>query len=58
MSVTYNKKSIEDVDVKGKRVFVRADLNVPTDENGVVQRPAHPRVDPDAPVSAGIRARP
>jgi phosphoglycerate kinase len=35
MSVSYHKKSIEDVDVKGKRVFVRADLNVPLSEAGV-----------------------
>ncbi len=30
----YNKKSIEDIDVKGKRVIVRVDFNVPQDENG------------------------
>lgn len=29
-----NKKSIEDIDVKGKRVLVRCDFNVPIDENG------------------------
>lgn len=29
-----NKKTIEDIDVKGKRVFVRCDFNVPLDENG------------------------
>lgn len=28
-----NKKTIEDVDVKGKRVLVRCDFNVPLDEN-------------------------
>lgn len=29
-----NKKTIEDIEVKGKRVFVRCDFNVPLDENG------------------------
>jgi phosphoglycerate kinase len=28
------KKTIEKVDLKGKRVFIRADFNVPIDENG------------------------
>ena len=32
MSVSYRKKTIEDVDVNGKRAFVRADLNVPFDD--------------------------
>ncbi|MDD6062600.1 MAG: phosphoglycerate kinase, partial [Oscillospiraceae bacterium] len=26
---TLNKKSVEDIDVSGKRVFVRCDFNVP-----------------------------
>lgn len=29
----YNKKTIEDIDVRGKRVLVRVDFNVPLDEN-------------------------
>lgn len=29
-----NKKTIEDIDVSGKKVLVRADFNVPLDENG------------------------
>jgi phosphoglycerate kinase len=29
----FNKLSIEDLDIKGKRVFVRADFNVPFDDN-------------------------
>jgi len=29
-----DKKTIEKVDLKGKRVFIRADFNVPIDENG------------------------
>lgn len=32
--MTYNKKTIEDVDVNGKRVFVRCDFNVPMDADG------------------------
>ena len=32
----YNKKTIEDVDVKGKKVIVRVDFNVPLDENGKI----------------------
>ena len=30
----FNKKTIEDIDVKNKRVIVRVDYNVPLDENG------------------------
>ena len=29
----FHKLSVEDIDIKGKRVFVRADFNVPLDEN-------------------------
>ena len=29
-----NKKTVKDVDVKGKKVLVRCDFNVPLDENG------------------------
>ena len=29
----YNKKSIEDISVSGKRVLVRCDFNVPLNEN-------------------------
>lgn len=32
--MTYNKKTIEDVDVAGKRVFARMDFNVPLDADG------------------------
>ncbi|KAB2952092.1 phosphoglycerate kinase [Heliorestis acidaminivorans] len=31
-----NKKSVRDVDVKGKSVLVRVDFNVPVDERGVI----------------------
>ena len=30
----YNKKSVEDIDVAGKKVIVRCDFNVPQDETG------------------------
>ena len=30
----YNKKSVEDIDVSGKKVIDRCDFNVPQDENG------------------------
>ena len=30
----YNKKSVEDIDVAGKKVLVRCDFNVPQDETG------------------------
>ena len=28
-----SKKTIQDIDLKGKKVFVRCDFNVPMDEN-------------------------
>ena len=31
-----NKKTVEDIDVKGKKVLVRVDFNVPQDENGKI----------------------
>lgn len=31
-----NKKNVKDIDVKGKRVLVRCDFNVPLDENGKI----------------------
>ena len=32
--MNYNKKSIEDIDVSGKKVIVRCDFNVPQDDTG------------------------
>ncbi len=32
--MNYNKKTIEDINPKGKRVLVRCDFNVPQDDNG------------------------
>ena len=29
--MNYNKKSVEDIDVNGKKVLVRCDFNVPLD---------------------------
>ena len=33
--MTYNKKTVEDIDVKGKKVLVRCDFNVPM-KDGVI----------------------
>jgi len=32
----FNKLTIEDIDIKGKRVFIRADFNVPLDDNLII----------------------
>ena len=32
--MSFNKKTVEDIDVAGKRVLVRVDFNVPQDEGG------------------------
>ncbi|MBQ3824322.1 MAG: phosphoglycerate kinase [Clostridia bacterium] len=34
--MNYNKKTVEDVEVKGKRVLARCDFNVPLNENGEI----------------------
>lgn len=34
-----NKKTVEDIDVKGKRVLVRCDFNVPFDSEGNISDP-------------------
>ena len=34
-----NKKTVEDIDVSGKKVLVRCDFNVPFDENGSIADP-------------------
>ena len=36
MRVKMNKKTVKDIDLKGKKVFVRCDFNVPMDENKVI----------------------
>ena len=35
-----NKKTVDDINVKGKRVLVRCDFNVPQDETGAGVLPA------------------
>ena len=34
--MNYNKKSIEDIDLAGKRVIARCDFNVPQDKSGAI----------------------
>src|SRR5471032_1352956 len=34
--MTFNKKTVEDIDVAGKRVLVRVDFNVPQDDTGAI----------------------
>ncbi len=34
--MNYNKKSVADIDVSNKKVFLRCDFNVPLDENGEI----------------------
>ncbi len=34
--MSFNKKTVEDIDVAGKRVLVRVDFNVPQDESGAI----------------------
>ncbi len=34
--MNYNKKSIEDIDIAGKRVIARCDFNVPQDKSGAI----------------------
>ena len=36
MSMSLNKKTLDDVDVKGKRVLMRVDFNVPQDADGAI----------------------
>jgi len=36
MTMVLNKKTIEDIDVSGKKVIMRVDFNVPLDENGEI----------------------
>ena len=51
-----NIRRLSDVDVRGKKVFIRADLNVPQDDAGSDhRRHAHPRVGPGHPRRALAR---
>ena len=35
--MTYNKKSVEDIDVAGKKVLVRCDFNVPMKDGKITK---------------------
>ena len=48
-------KTVRDLPVEGRRVLVRADLNVPLDGEPDHRRHAHPGVAPDDSVPAGAR---
>ena len=51
-----NKKTIEDIDVSGKRVLVRCDFNVPLDENrNITDDNAHRRGSAHHPIPARPR---
>ncbi len=32
----FNRKTVRDIDINGKRVLLRVDYNVPTDNNGAI----------------------
>ena len=51
-------RSVRDADVAGKRVLVRADLNVPARGREGRRRHAHPRLAADAPAAARARTQP
>ena len=34
--MNYHKKTVADVDVRGKKVFLRCDFNVPLNDNGEI----------------------
>ena len=36
--MTYNKKTIEDIEVKGKKVIARCDFNVPMQDGVIPQK--------------------
>ena len=46
--MNYNKKSVEDIDVAGKRVLCRCDFNVPTKDGRIT---SDKRIVADDPVS-------
>ena len=54
----YNKKSVEDIDVSGKKVIARCDFNVPQDENGVITVTAQFSQNPVEPVTPDQTADP
>ena len=42
-----NKKNVEDLNVKGKKVLVRVDFNVPMKDGKINQRQPYHRSSPD-----------
>ena len=50
-------KTVRDLPVEGKRVLVRADLNVPLDGDADHRRHPHPGVAADDPLPARARRR-
>ena len=57
---TYHKKTIRDIDVRGKRVLVRVDFNVPRDDAGNptdltrVNRTLHAQLSAEARRACGV----
>ena len=54
----YNKKSVEDIDVSGKKVIVRCDFNVPQDENGNITDDKRIRAEQQQPHGYGSQDHP
>ena len=57
--MNYNKKTVKDIDVKGKKVLLRCDFNVPQDKDHRRhhRRQAHPGRPAHHPVPAGPGGR-
>ena len=57
--MNYRKKTVRDVEVRGKRVLLRCDFNVPQDKatGAITERQAHPGGPAHHPVPAGAGRR-
>ena len=56
--MNYHKKTVRDLDVRGKKVLLRCDFNVPQDKDGRHhQRQAHRGGSAHHPLPAGKTAR-